>query len=56
MSQRTFFIHPFGNILFEAIRLSFFRWLFGGYFDHLTEFIGPDMIQLDFESKLTYAF
>ncbi|MEN6373317.1 MAG: hypothetical protein ABFD75_00880, partial [Smithella sp.] len=31
-------------------------WLFGRHFDHAAGFIGPIMVDPDFESELAYAF
>ncbi|MEQ8253827.1 MAG: hypothetical protein ABRQ28_04515, partial [Smithellaceae bacterium] len=42
--------------LLRAFFLSFFRRLFEKYFGHVTKFIGPNMIQPGFESKLACAF
>jgi len=42
--------------LLRAFFLSIVRWLLGRHFEHVSRFIGPNMIQPDFESKCAYAF
>jgi len=36
--------------------LSIFRCLFSWHFEHAVGFKDPNMVELDFESKLAYAF
>jgi len=42
--------------LLRAFFLSFFRWLFGQHFDHVTEFIDPSMVRPYSKSKLACTF